>query len=116
MATNFGQRIRDERRTKRITLRSLANAMGWSAAYVSDIELGKRRPPATYDVIRIADILGVGQIELVRLASTERGSVRIETDNEGLLQVATGLARSGHKMSPEGLRKMLALIQAEDAK
>lgn len=41
---NLGQYIRELRQTKVITLRAMAEALGFSAAYLSDVELNRRIP------------------------------------------------------------------------
>jgi transcriptional regulator with XRE-family HTH domain len=53
METTLGHRIRELRETAGMTLRELAREVGVSAAFLSDIEHGKRYP-STDVLIRIA--------------------------------------------------------------
>jgi len=54
----FGQALRSLRESKNISLRSFAKQMGWSAAYQSDVELGRRGPLQEKRVRQAAAILG----------------------------------------------------------
>ena len=47
----FGTTVRILRRVKGMSLRSLAKLLGWTPAYVSDIELGRRNPPGDEKVV-----------------------------------------------------------------
>jgi transcriptional regulator with XRE-family HTH domain len=58
----MGKYIRRLRLAQNLTLRELARRLGFSAAYVSDVELGRRNPgQAKWD--RWAAVLGVKQEE-----------------------------------------------------
>lgn len=62
----FGERVRELREAKDISLREFARQLGdLSAAFVSDIELG-RRFPSEKVLERMAHVLGVKQEELVK--------------------------------------------------
>ena len=54
----FGEALRSLREAKGISLRSLAKQMGWSAAYQSDVELGRRGPLQEKWVRKVAETLG----------------------------------------------------------
>ena len=60
MATDVGQKVRDLRKRKRLTLDQLANASGSSKSYIWEIEnkAGKVRPSAQ-KLQAIADVLQV---------------------------------------------------------
>ena len=60
---NLGQRIRELREEKDISLRELAKKLEISAAFLSDVELG-RRYPSKKVLHQIADKLGVKAVEL----------------------------------------------------
>lgn len=61
--TTLGEYIRNSRDEKDISLREFAKKIGCSAAFLSDIELGKRNP--SEDVFnKIAQCLGVTVTEL----------------------------------------------------
>ena len=69
MANEFGARLRDLRRRKGLTLRSLAEAAGVDFTYLSKIETG--RPgyfPGAGTIRELAEALDVDAIELLKLA------------------------------------------------
>jgi transcriptional regulator with XRE-family HTH domain len=77
----FGPTVRTIREAAGISLRELARRLGWSAAYVSDIELGRRNPPRLGTRVQAwADAIGAGNLEeLMELAERSRagrGDVR----------------------------------------
>jgi transcriptional regulator with XRE-family HTH domain len=68
-ATAFGTRLRELRKEKAFTLRTLAEATGVDFSYLSKIENGKAGYLPGADTIRaLAAALGVDSLELLRLA------------------------------------------------
>lgn len=59
----LGQRIREIREERDLSLRGLAKKLGFSAAFLSDIELG-RRYPSEKNLKDLAHVLGVPFDEL----------------------------------------------------
>lgn len=59
MNTNqtFGEFLQKKREEKQITLRKMAENLGMSAPYLSDIEKGRRNPPEIEKLGQIAQIL-----------------------------------------------------------
>lgn len=70
----FGTTVRSIREANGISLRELARRLGWSAAYVSDIERGRRSPPGVpWQVQNWALIIGATNWdELLELAEQGR--------------------------------------------
>jgi transcriptional regulator with XRE-family HTH domain len=71
MAMTFGERIREHRRAKDLTLRSLAAKVGVGFTYVSKIENGKLdfgESPSETLVCRLAKALDAEEHELLVLA------------------------------------------------
>ncbi len=54
---NFGEFLQKKREDKQITLRKMAEQLGVSAPYLSDIEKGRRNPPEIDKLNQIAQIL-----------------------------------------------------------
>src|SRR2546425_9274990 len=63
MAKSLGQRIRELRREADLSLREFAKKLGVSAAFLSDVELG-RRYPSDSKLAKIAHILDISFAEL----------------------------------------------------
>ena len=91
--TPFGAKVRQLRRERDITLKTMAAALGVSPAYLSALELGKRGVPTWFMVQRIIAFFNViwdEAEELQRLA--EMSDPRVVVDTSGLEPEATELA------------------------
>jgi len=91
--TPFGERIRELRRQKQVTMKEMAKAIGVSAAYLSALEHGNRGRPSWYllqRTISYFNIIWDDAEELVRLARLSHP--RITIDTSGLSPQATELA------------------------
>ncbi len=60
---SLGQRLRELREAKDFSLRELAKKLDVSAAFLSDVELGRRFPSSDV-LVKMAQILGVTAAEL----------------------------------------------------
>jgi HTH-type transcriptional regulator, competence development regulator len=66
---NFGDRVRELRKAKGLTLRDAAKPAGMDFTYLSKLETGKLTYTPSSDVIRaLAKVLGADPLELLRLA------------------------------------------------
>jgi transcriptional regulator with XRE-family HTH domain len=62
----FGEKVHALRTHRGMTVRELAQALGYTAhSYVGDVENGKRRPPADF-VLKVALLFGVSTDALMR--------------------------------------------------
>ena len=76
--TNFGAFLQRKREEKRITLRKMAELLGFSAPFLSDVEKDRRNPPELSKLEHIAEILGLSYEEkqtMFNLAGKKRDSV-----------------------------------------
>lgn len=112
MNMSLGQKIRTLREAKDLSLRELARRVGKSAAFLSDIELGRRFPS---DDVRasLAQELGVSEKELrshdTRPAVEEIRRLAAENPNYGFA-FRTLVER---RLSPE---ELLALVESKPKK
>ena len=84
--TAFGQRLRDLRVQKNITLSAMAKILGVTTSYLSQIETGKKPPSAPAMVDQICAILGLiwdDAEEMKTLASQSKSRVTIDTTSLG---------------------------------
>jgi transcriptional regulator with XRE-family HTH domain len=91
--TPFGERLRNLRSERGITLKQMSEAVGVSAAYLSALEHGRKGRPSWYLVQRIIaffNIIWDDAEELVKLANISHP--RIAIDTAGLSPQATALA------------------------
>lgn len=109
--TPFGQRVRELRAARGVTLARMAASLGVTPAYLSALEHGKRGRP-TFTLIQGAiHVLGViwdEADELVRLADLSHPRVVVDTaglDPEATL-LANRLAREIGALGPGALQKL----------
>lgn len=62
-ATTFGEFLQRKREEKLITLRKMADMLGFSAPFLSDVEKGRRNPPDLPKLEQISGILGLTKEE-----------------------------------------------------
>lgn len=75
---NFGEFLQRKREEKQITLRKMADLLGFSAPFLSDVEKDRRNPPELAKLEQIANILGLSYEEketMYNLAGKKRDSV-----------------------------------------
>lgn len=72
--------LRTLRERKRVSLTSVARALGVSVVYYRDVERSTRRPFSSVkvDFEVLADLLGVQANELQRAAAEERGQLELD--------------------------------------
>jgi len=70
VAGTFGETIREMRQAQQMGLRTAADRLGISPAYLSRIERGKERPPKPDLVKRLTTLLGGDPDQLFRLAES----------------------------------------------
>lgn len=114
--TPFGQRMRKLRLERGITLKSMANDLGVSSAYLSALEHGKRGRPGWHLVQRINaffNIIWDDAEEVVRLARLSHP--RITIDTAGLdpkaTELANRLAETIHKLDEKALDELLSVLE-----
>ncbi|BCP55802.1 transcriptional regulator [Kaistia sp. 32K] len=91
--TPFGQRLREMREERGLSLKDMAGKLQVSSSYLSALEHGKRGSPSWFMVQRIIAYFNViwdEAEELQRLA--ERSHPRVVVDTAGLAPEATELA------------------------
>ena len=111
--TPLGQRIRELREQRGVSLKEMAAALGVSSAYLSALEHGKRGKPTGFLLHRIISYFNViwdEAEELQRLA--ELSDPRITIDTAGMppeaTELANRLAADIGKLSPDDLKALIA--------
>jgi transcriptional regulator with XRE-family HTH domain len=113
--TPFGQRVRELRAARGVTLAEMASALGVTPAYLSALEHGKRgRPTFTLiqGVIHVLGIIWDEADELVRLADLSHPRVTVDTaglDPEATL-LANRLAREIGSLEQQDLVQLAAVL------
>jgi len=109
---NFGRFMRSRRETAGVTLQSLAKHVGYSTAYLSEIERGRRNPPSAAVCIKMAQYLETPQEDFLEQAALERQYVHLSLtdDRPRAVEAALMLARrwaSLTKAQLNAIRKIL---------
>jgi transcriptional regulator with XRE-family HTH domain len=106
----LGERIRERRLERRITLRELARRVEVSAPYLTDLEAGRRHPsPEVLQRIAAALELAVAELEALdtRLSPEVRRWVETQPDVARLLRT---LQTSPRKRREQLLRRLRGLV------
>jgi transcriptional regulator with XRE-family HTH domain len=119
--TPFGERLRNLRNERDITLKQMSQAVGVSAAYLSALEHGRKGRPSWYLVQRIIaffNIIWDDAEELVKLANISHP--RIAIDTAGLSPQATALANqlaeNVRELRPAELERIAAILEEASAR
>lgn len=112
---SFGALLRRYRKESGQTMGDLADALGISVVYVSDVERSKRNPWADDKVIAAAACLGLDDHrarELFRAAVRDRGRVELSLDEASQLKQEVGLSlmRGWGEFTEEQLREIMKVV------
>lgn len=119
--TPFGQRVREHRAQRGITLAEMAAMLSVTPAYLSALEHGKRGRPTFTLIQGVIHVLGViwdEADELVRLADLSHPRVTVDTaglDSEATL-LANRLAREIGELEAQDLLRLAAVLDAAAAR
>lgn len=115
--TPFGQRVRQLRAQRGITLAEMAEGLGVTPAYLSALEHGKRGRPTFTLIQGTIHLLGViwdDADELIRLADLSHPRVTVDTaglEPEATL-LANRLARDIGELEPDEIRELGDILDA----
>jgi transcriptional regulator with XRE-family HTH domain len=119
--TPFGQRVRQLRAARGVTLAEMAAMLGVTPAYLSALEHGKRGRPTFTLIQGVIHVLGViwdEADELIRLADLSHPRVTVDTaglDPEATL-LANRLAREIAALEPHDLQQLSAVLDEAAAR
>ena len=119
--TPFGRKVRELRAARRVTLKTMAEELGVSAAYLSALEHGRRGRPTWLFLQRIIGYFNViwdEAEELERLAALS--DPRVTIDTAGLspeaTELANRLAKEIGRLSVEEVEQLLKQLGAMSGK
>jgi transcriptional regulator with XRE-family HTH domain len=114
--SQFGDLIRSSRRTLGKSLQEVAEAIGVTAMYVSEVERGKRPPFVTERLPRLARALDIDLKRLLTSAWTEKRMIDFDpsTSSDKQIEALVTLARGG--LSDSELDEILKIAQAKQRK
>ncbi len=114
-ATHFGRTLRAARRAADKTLGDVADLIGVTAAHLSDVERGNRKPLAPNDIETIARWLGADFNILLTAAARDRKEFRISTEHFTGKQMEYGLVllRGLHELSEDEIAAHVTAINEQ---
>lgn len=111
---NFGQKIKDLRIKRNLTLRELAEKVKLDFTYLSKIENGLMGPPREDKIRKLADVLMTNVDELILLAKKVPKELRdMVVDRKDLIP---DLLRSASELSDTELKQLIQEIQERKEK
>jgi transcriptional regulator with XRE-family HTH domain len=116
--TPFGEKMRNLRADRAITLKQMSTAIGVSSAYLSALEHGKRGRPGWHLIQRIIayfNIIWDEAEEVTRLARISHPRITIDTSglNPLATELANRLADDIGKLEPQTLNELLTVLSAK---
>jgi transcriptional regulator with XRE-family HTH domain len=118
--TKFGDELRRLRRQANLTLADLADAIGTSIVYISDVERGRKNPPSP---IKLKKLLAAMRQEalfpqMLALAVKSRRSVEISVENKSdeVTDMVVALARRCDEgdLTNDTIQRILRLLEKEE--
>lgn len=108
----FGEYIRETRQDAGLSLSNVAEKLGVTKVYISDVERGLR-PPFTQERLReIALVLELDPLELSQLAANNREYVKLPLEGccKAKVELAGSLGYVWPSMSEKNAERVLELI------
>lgn len=100
-----GKYIYDTRKKQDISIRYLAKLTGISHSEINKIEKGERENPSPIHLKKIADTLGINQIELFKIAGyIDRDVFSIPKENNTLLEPNHIIEKGEHAMNNKNIK------------
>lgn len=111
---SFGNAVRDARKAKGISLRTLAETLGYSAPFVSDVEHGKRKPFVSDVALqKTASLLDLDLAHLRNLAHlTRHGAFLLPHVSGRHDETAAALIACWTKLKPRQLAAIRKALKA----
>ncbi|MGO9567623.1 MAG: helix-turn-helix domain-containing protein [Desulfomonilaceae bacterium] len=108
----FGEGLRAIRERIPMSCSQLARKMGWSGVYQRDVEQGRAYPPNINRLKDYARHLGVDPLELIKLVTIEKKSIKLEINRERKTQLhtATVLLSRWDALTDEQLKKIERIV------
>ena len=117
MPERFGAALRAARREAGKRLSDVADLLGVSVVYVSDVERGNRRPFGNDRILRVTHYLKTDAARLIAAADQERGVIEYDITKARPLEadvvggLVSGLARGG--VTDYQLRKIRTILRKD---
>lgn len=116
MTSSFGEKLRNLRIENKKTLKDLADELGVSVVYISDVERGRRSPLSDKKIQQIAPMLNTSATVLQNCADKDRNRVELSLDKNPLFSnTALALARGWDTMTEEEAEQIMKILNKDNA-
>ena len=115
--TDFGSAVRKARIDAKVTLQTMANDLGVSAAYLSGLEVGRKKVPAEWAaaIQNYFSSKGLTTVpDLQALANVSNRSIPLEGLKPQQMMMLAGFARAS--MTPEQMARFSDLLKDVEGK
>lgn len=111
----FGSFLREVRISRQKTLKEVADHMGWSIVYLSDIERERRNPPKAEDLRKLSVFLGIEEKNIKNAIDIQRQRVELDIrpDNSRVTDAALLLARRWTGVTEEQAENIIKLLEGK---
>lgn len=108
MQNQFGPLLRGLRSKAGKTMADVAEHLGVSVAYISDVERGNRAPLTNDRIIAVADFLGIDRSDLLKAAAADKGNFELRAKDIPPEQAVLGaeLVSAWDRLSPSQVRSI----------
>ncbi|RLB16039.1 MAG: hypothetical protein DRG35_03385 [Deltaproteobacteria bacterium] len=109
---SFGEALRKARIANKVTLREIAEHIGKSIGYLSDVEHNRKSPPKLEVVSEIEDFLGIEDGKLLRLAKQFRKAPKAMTQQIRMKpRLSAILLRADRDLSEDEFDELLSYLE-----
>ena len=112
----FGELLRQLRKERKKTMGDVANLLGVSVPFVSDVERGNRTPFSPERIHQIAKYLNTDPTPLLKAAAATKGTFELDAKrvSEKGQQFAASLMRSWSRLTEEQFEKLAQALPDEE--
>jgi transcriptional regulator with XRE-family HTH domain len=112
MAGEFGELLRRRRQAANRSLKEVADLLGCSVVYMSDVERGRRNPLRADAVIQVSTFLGTPATPLLQAAASQRGIFELEAlrVTPRAQEVGARLSRGWERLSDTQLNEIDEIV------
>ncbi len=113
--SHFGEALRKARNRANKTLGDVADRLGVSAAFLSDVERGNRQPLAPDKIQVVAGFLEADYTVLAAAAAMDRSEIRVSTQGMSRQRVAAGalMMRGLHDLDDDQLAEIAKQVEQQ---
>jgi len=112
MKKNFGKELREARKKAGKTMLDLADYLGVSVVFISDVERGNRAPLRTDRILRAAQFLNADAKMLLQAAAEQRGAFELDAEvSNRAREVGAALMRGWKDLDEKQLEQIAKILK-----